>query len=270
MNVLIAGVTGFLGSALSSECKKHADKVWGLLSRPQLPPTDVEKIFTLHELAHANIDFDVIYIAAGNYTLSRHQLAQVNEILPQLLCDLYPKAKIIFVSSTEVYAPTHKVITETSPTGTHNPYGISKLLGEQIVLQHQHSAVVRLSYLYDRRIPNRSFLPTIITHAQEKKVIPLTNNGERVQDYIHVADAARLLYLATQHTKKNIFLGASGESISNTDIAEKICTLVPSCKINYTGESSAPSYIYNPQWTMNMLAWSPQHHLLDYLQEMVV
>lgn len=269
MKVLLAGVSGFLGSAIARECVVAGDEVWGLLATKEPTPPNVKGIFVLHDLPKTDIKFDIIYIAAGNYAMSPQKLHEVNVKLPQLLSDLYPHSKIIFISSTEVYGTQNSVMTETTEPQNPSQYGASKLAGETVVTRHPRHAIIRLTYLYDKVIPNTSFLPTILSSARSKKLIALTNAGERLQDYLHVSDAAVLVRKAAVSEKNGIFLGATGTSISNKVVAEKICSLVPGCILGFSGTSTAQSLRFDPRATKKALSWEPQYQLLDFLPEMI-
>lgn len=268
MNVLVVGVTGFLGSAIAEIARKNNTKVWGLLATKETAPTGIEEIFTINELPTASVQFDQIYLAVGNFKMQPAALREVTLTLTQLLMDLYPAAKIVYISSVDVYTQT-TICTEKSEPHPQTPYSEIKLAGELIVKKHARYAIVRLTYLYAKNTPNNSFLPKVIADALNKKMITLTNTGERAQDYLHISDAAELCWLAGQYEYPEIFLGATGISLTNKEIAESIIKKVPNGKIQYIGSSTAPSQYLDPKWTMKTLNWHPKYSLLDYINEMV-
>jgi len=130
-------------------------------------------------------------------------------------------SRIVFSSSCATYGiPEQLPISEATPQRPINPYGRTKLIGEQLLADHADAHGLRYAALRyfnaagadpQRRLGER--------HAPETHLIPLalmaaaghgpelaifgddysTPDGTCIRDYIHVSDLARAHVLALQH-----------------------------------------------------------------------
>lgn len=269
MKVLLAGASGFLGKTLLSYFSNSGHSVWALRHHSSLNNLLLAGVIDIQDLENTKESFDWILIATGNYQLSPTDLAEANGNLIQELSLQFPNSRIIFISSTEVYDGTIVPITEKTQPNPLTEYGQAKISAEKKLQKHRSFAVIRLTVLYDEIVPNTSFLPSIIQSARERRSITLTDHGKRLQDYLHVNDAVSLCLKAAEYTKNDVFLGATGRSISNKQVAEKICSLIKNCTIEYKGTSQAISLEYNPSYTHKTLQWQPRIELLDFLPQMI-
>jgi UDP-glucose 4-epimerase len=116
--------------------------------------------------------------------------------------------RLVFSSSAAVYGiPQTSTVTELAPTNPINPYGRTKLIGEQmlsdaaaahglsfIALRYFNAVGADESWLADRCSPNlfscifraiASGVPVPVTGAEHP-----TPDGSGVRDYVHIADLA--------------------------------------------------------------------------------
>ena len=106
-----------------------------------------------------------------------------------------------FASTGDVYLPdTHPHHEERSPTGPFNIYGLSKLMGEQLVQlesrQRRQARFVigRLFNLYGPRETNPHILPEILGQLRAQPQAPLRLGSLwPKRDLVPVADAARAI-----------------------------------------------------------------------------
>jgi UDP-glucose 4-epimerase len=267
--VLVIGANGFLGSAIAKEFLSQSAEVWGTYhnSTQNIPPEC--HTVSIDELKTLPNDFDCVILAAGNYSVTPKELIQLNVELPQKLSNHFTKAKVIFISSVAVYGNHKDRMNETSSFNTPSFYGLAKLAGEAVVQTHEQFAILRLTYLYGPTMPKNSFLPAIIKKAKEEKKITLFGKGERLQDYLHVNDAARLC-VAASHVKENgVFLGATGTSLSNTEVVKKMQQYMPELELTFSGEDTAPWFQFDPSASEKAAAWKSQESFDATLAEMM-
>lgn len=135
----------------------------------------------------------------------------------------------VFSSTAAVYGePTHPVMTEESPTQPINPYGMSKLMSEQMLRDLALASDLRFVILRyfnvagsdpQGRIGQRTQGATLLTKVAAEVAVGKrphlsifgtdydTPDGTGVRDYIHVED------LADAHLKALSYLRDGGESV---------------------------------------------------------
>lgn len=268
MKVVVIGANGFLGSHILQLC---LNKDWQVLAsynnNQDNIPSQVNKIH-ITEIKKLKDNFDIIFIASGNFTQNHYELINSNVILTNQLTKLFKSAKLVFVSSISVYGTHQDIINENSSFNNPNIYGLSKLAGEFIALGHTNYSIIRFTNLYGIGMITKSFIPTIIRDALKKRVIVLKNKI-RMNDYLAVEDAASLCIKASLNNKNDIFLGATGKSISNFEVAEIIQKLIPNTKIELNESDNSPSYFFDPAQTMKKINWKAEKSIKNDLKSLV-
>lgn len=255
MKVLIVGASGFLGRAITKSAILRGWDTYGTYYKnAALVPGGCKKA-TIDDLNKLHDDFDLVYITIGNFTFNLQDSIFVNRDIPTKITKKFRSAKIIFISSISTYGSTS--------------YGKAKLIGESIVSKHAKYAIIRFTNLYGEGMNEKSFIPTVIKDAIDKKEIILTNQGKRSHDYLHINDAANFCIKVGMADGNEVYLGATGKSVSNLEIAKIIQRLIPDCQIIFSGKDSAPSYSFNPKDTMKKLSWFPQKKIEDGIKELV-
>jgi len=270
MKVLVVGASGFLGGEIARVFMADGHEVSGTYvnGKDRLPvgctALSFEESLTLHDG-----DFEVVVLAAGNHALPPKELVEANYNVAHDSMRAFPSAKMVYVSSIAVYGDHEDVMNEQSVFDNPSYYGWAKLAGEAIVRTHPTYAIIRPTYLFGPTMPQRSFVPAIINKAKTEGQITLFGKGERLQDYLHVTDAAQLCLLAAKHEENDTFLAATGNSISNKQVAEAICAAIPECKLEFSGEDTAPWFQFDPSITKQKLSWKPQYSLLDSIKDLI-
>jgi UDP-glucose 4-epimerase len=253
---VVVGANGFLGSALVNELIQREFEVIAVYHTSHDKINGKAKLYTNEELLVSNVAPDIIFYLSGNYANTHRQLLEINALLTQYTVK-FNKAKMVYVSSTNVYGNSSGLITENSPYDNPGIYAQSKLSGEFIVKVMPHFAIVRLAYIYGPGITNSSFIPTIISSAIEQKKIILFGKGEREQDYIYIDDAVSICIASALNEANCTYLGATGISISNKIVSEEIQKYTD-CIIEFAGEETGKSFYFNPQLTFDLLKWKPK------------
>lgn len=269
MKILVIGSNGFLGNAITQAFINRNDQVWAIYNKSsENIPKQCQKI-NIKDIWDQHDDFDVVILTVGNHSLSNKDLIDVNVNLTQRISNHFKSSKLIFISSVSVYGKHTDSMRENSSFNQPSFYGLSKLAGEAIVLAHERYAIIRLTYLFGETMADNSFLPQILNNACQNGNITLFGEGKRLQDYLHVRDAAELCVLASMYSSNDVFLGATGYSYTNLEIAKKIKEYVPGLHINMVGQDNAPSFRFNPTETIKKLNWVPVHRLDETIKQMV-
>lgn len=145
--VLIFGIGGFVGSYLAAEFQAHGYSVCGCdIRRSNSIPEDVD--FYAADLLDAEAVASVVQKAAADLivnlaavssvglswkepwlTMSVNVGGALNLLEAVRACALPPK--VVFIGSSEEYAPSEGPLGESALLNANNPYGISKLTQER-------------------------------------------------------------------------------------------------------------------------------------------
>lgn len=218
------------------------------------------------------------------------------------LCEVMEKygcRKLVFSSSATVYGDPDSVpIVESSRTWATNPYGRSKLMVEQILMDLQKSrpdfwAITLLRYFNPigahpsgligedpNDIPN-NLLPFVAQVASGKlSAVNVfgddykTPDGTGVRDYIHVLDLGAGHIKALQHLDKtspgiNVFNLGTGRGFSVLEIIEKFREIsgqpIP-YKIAPRRTGDIATCYADPTKAQNELGWHCEYSLDDMIR----
>lgn len=264
MKILITGVSGFLGSHLASYLsKKHY--IIGIKGQSGSVFEGENKIktYTSLELESIKVKPDLIImchaaISSGNIELDSEILLNGNILFTKRIINLFPSIKTIYVSSVSVFQKTEAEITETSITEPPSDYGKSKLLAEKSILMNENSTIVRFSSLYGERMKENTLIPIYVNQALQNKCVKVWGDGKRMQNYLHISDAVRLIGLVIKKNKYNrsILLATNTKEHYNNEIAY-IVSQKTNARIEYSGQDKSPSMNYNNSFTQQLLQWTP-------------
>ncbi|MFY1045477.1 NAD-dependent epimerase/dehydratase family protein [Chryseobacterium sp. GP-SGM7] len=264
----VVGANGFLGSALTQKLfeKKYTVTAVYNNSYSNIDP-NIERI-KIDDFIFCKNHFDFIFLLLGNYQCNHQELIEIQNAIQTILQN-NRSSKIIFISSTNVYGVHNEIISINSAFNNPTLYPFSKLAAEFLVSSHENYAILRLTYLYGKGLNNGSFLPNIIKKSRETGEIVLFGDGSRKQDYLHVEDAAELCIKAMESKENGTYIGASGVSTSNSEIA-KIISARHSSSIKYIGEEAGSSFYFDIKNTQDKLNWNPKINIIEGINNMIL
>lgn len=137
---------------------------------------------------------------------------------------------VVLASTADVYAPSHDPLTESSPIGPNNVYGLSKLTAEGLVriagAQERCVPVIcRLFNLFGANETNPHVIPEIVAQLRQGDELRLGNTAPR-RDFVFVDDAAdALVALAGAAPSGSVVNVGTGESHSVNDVVATIASL---------------------------------------------
>lgn len=269
MKALIIGANGFLGRHICHAFLNNSWKVEGVYHANKDMIPGQAKIHHVSGLENLPRNYDVVFLTVGNFTSSISELLETNVVLTKKVIKRFVNSKIIFISSTTVYGLHKNKINISSPFNQPGSYGWSKLAGEFITQTHKNASIIRFTTLYGPGMNDNLFIPIIIEQARKEKVIKILGDGKRKQDYFFVKDAASMCFRVALHKKAGVYLGASGKSFSNNQIARIVTSYFPETDIIYTGKDEHPSFAFDILETKNELGFSPVYSLKKGVEEMV-
>lgn len=273
MKAVVIGANGFLGRSILSACLARGWHVDAIYHRTRNFIPAACSVFPVSALDTCPNDYDVVFLVAATIPygcLDSPSMALVDANVKLVLETVakFHNSKIVFASSVSVYGTPVNPVTERSQFNCPNRYGMSKLAGEFIVNQQSRYAIIRYSSLYGQGMNQNTFIPAIIRQARELGVITLYGEGSRLQDYLHVDDAAELALTAALHDNSGIYLGVHGESVTNLEVAQTVQSCFPASRIVFTGNDTSPSFIYDNTLTIEALNCWPRHSLTTDITEL--
>lgn len=234
--VLITGASGLLGRALVSEFSKNSWDVLGLafsrakdkLVKVDLNNTEeVKKIiekFKPHVIVHAAAERSPDKVEK-EYEASR----KLNVACSKNLAEVAGKLDIAFlyISTDYVFDGCHPPYAETDKPNPLNQYGLSKLEGEQAVLEvNPDACVLRIPVLYgDEEYVGESAISCLIKNLQ--KQVPTKISSFEIRFPSHTDDIASVCcQLCDQKIKnpslKSVFHWCGTEPLTKYEMTKKI------------------------------------------------
>jgi len=202
---------------------------------------------------------------------------------------------IVFSSSATVYGdPEKSPVDETAPIGATNPYGHTKVMMEQILIDTARAEnwnVVILRYFNpvgahpsgrigeDPEYPN-NLLPFVsqVAAGLRPKVIVFgddwsTPDGTGVRDYLHVVDLAKAHVKALLHIDKNegvhIFNVGTGRGYSVLEMIaafEKACGHPIPYEVGPRRDGDVAEVLGDPAKAIKEMGWKAEYSLDEMVQ----
>lgn len=260
MNVLITGGAGFIGYHLAEYHRQRGDRVVildnlfksegrvdlafeALVGSPDVTyvATDLTKPLVPVEAVEGD-GFDIVYhLAAINGTRLfyeiPYQVARTNLLITLHLLDWLEGRRVgrlIYASTSEVYAGCEQVGLLTVPTGEDIPvvfpqptnvrfsYGTSKFMGEFLCFQFGRTrsvpvSVVRYHNIYGSRMGTKHVIPEFILRLQRRENPFRIYGGHETRAFCYVEDAVEATRLVAETPgcdQEIVHIGNSREEIT--------------------------------------------------------
>lgn len=286
-NVLVTGITGFIGSRLASRLVREGYNVHGLvrhsserelgrikevISQIRLIEGDLgtyhsilsaveaskpEVIFHLGALTPVRLSFDDPYpYIATNF---EGTVNLVHAILAEA-----PNARLIAASTAEVYGwqDTDKPIGENASLNPASPYAVTKSAADQYIqmanrVYHLKGTALRPINSYGRTGEGGFFTEYLISRMLSNETCYI-GAPDSVRDYMFAEDHVSAYTLAAKSSKSigQVYNVSPGNPITNSELA-KILTRMTGFKGKIIFGSYPPGYPQRPK------SQDPQYLVLD-------
>lgn len=277
MNVLVTGITGFIGSRLAAKLIEQGDNVYGLVrhsserelkrlegvvSRVHLiegdliryhsvlsavETSDPDIIFHLGALTPVRLSFDDPYPYIGTNFDGTVNL--VHSILKQS-----PNTRLIVASTAEVYGwqPSGRPIPEDALLNPASPYAVTKAAADQYIqmanrIYHLRGTIMRPINSYGR-IWESGFYTEYLISRMLKRETCYVGAPDSVRDYMYADDHVDA-YLDVAKTEKSVgvvYNVSPGNPITNAELAKKLSAII-GFKQKIVFGSYPPGYPQRPQ-----------------------
>lgn len=241
MKMIITGTSGFIGSHLLQASRViYGQDVTSFSSQP----TKVSQIvyrdapgFGLNPEELALVEGAEVLIHAGAFTpkfgADANQVEGCNgniSFTEKLLALPFTNLKkIVFLSTLDVYANFHGLISETTPTAPDTLYGLSKLYCERMVALYAAkrgliNQVLRIGHVYGPGEEKYSkVIPRAIQLIVSGKDVELWGEGTELRSFIYIQDVVTSIINAIELKEQpGVINIVSGNTISIRDLMEKL------------------------------------------------
>ena len=236
-NILVTGSNGFMGKNLVDKFKRaQTCNVFEIEREKSFWKGEVYERVDLDSLPSvtkilSSIEFDQIFHFAGASSVidswnkpfqSLVHNARMTSNLVQAVKDCSSDTKLIFISSSAVYARKSFPISETDPLGPDSPYGMSKLISEYETKGVKNSLVIRPFFVIGNGKTNDvlyDWINQILAFKKKGPKILEVGNIDIIRDFISVESATEVI---TQlgSAELGVFNLGSGQPTSLREIIE--------------------------------------------------
>lgn len=294
--VLVTGAHGFLGRHAAALFKKKGFEVVGIghghwgFENPEDFGIDewIEADVNQVGLSHVRGLINCVVHCAGGSSVGHsleHPLREfqrtVNSTvnLLEFIRIKHPAASIIYPSSAAVYGDQPDILlSEDSELSPFSPYGFYKKIVEDLCESYARNfgipvVVIRFFSIYGAGLQKQLLWDACNKLLSGKKTVKFYGTGNETRDWIHVEDAAELIYLLSKSPSGfDIVNGGSGTRIAVKDIlamlSDELETTVDILMGNENKPGDPKHYWANIS-KVQKLGWIPQVKIEDGLHEYV-
>lgn len=277
-NVVLTGVTGFIGSHLAKRLIDLDHTVYGVI-RPSSQRTlerfkDISKDIVLitadiadfmsvsNALKTADPDYVLHLAALSPVRLSFERpfdyekvnfLGTMNIVHAMLELSDYKKTKLVAASTAEVYGihTDKKPFTEATPLRPSSPYAVSKVAADkylQMIAQvyDLDAVVLRPCNTYGRKFDKTFMVEYLITTMLKKESV-YVGAPESIREYMYVDDHVNAYVQAMKKGRKGqVYNIGTGKGISNQTLANRIAKKLRFDRQNLILGAYPPGYPMRP------------------------
>lgn len=289
-NILITGITGFIGSNLAERLHVLGAIVFGLSRFSQskyIFKADMSDFSSIDQIIKSN-NIDACYHLAADSLVESGQINPYNTFRFNMLgtLNILESArknnleKIIIASTSQVYG-NNPPFKEISPTVSSRPYETSKICSE--LLAQSYADTFNLPVLISRCVntygPNdlnlNRLIPKTINSILHNRVPEMWGKGDVVRDYLYIDDIiSAYIDLAEVDMgkvgKDRVFNFGSDNFISVKDLMQKIIKLskrdMPIKRIGGGRNGEIKEQYLSWSKAKQILGWKPKINLNDGLK----
>ena len=173
---------------------------------------------------------------------------------------------LVYVSSYAYGTPQYLPIDENHPVSASNPYGLSKIMGEELCTfygDHYDLSylIVRPFNVFGMLKNNKLLIPEIIEQLEKGERIKVKDLSPK-RDCVYIDDLIRFLVLAGENTNNQIYNIGGGSSYSVAEIIA-ICqdiwgTNLPVESAEIERKNEIPETLCNNNKAKIDLGWEPE------------
>jgi nucleoside-diphosphate-sugar epimerase len=293
MKILIAGGAGYVGSALVPKLQERGyevdvlDLLWFGNNLPAGTRIIEKDIFDLQEGDLKEYEQVIFLAGLSNDPMAEFSPAKnfiFNASAPAYLAYIAKRAgikKFIYAGSCSVYGYTvNELYDETAPAVSNYPYGISKLQGEQAVLQMADKDFSVICFRkgtvsgYSPRMRLDLIVNTMFKTAMQNGEIivnnpsiwrPILSIDDAVSGYIRAVESAEGISGIFNLSSGNYTVGEVADSVKEgleKNLGKKV-------KLTIKNIKDFRNYKVNNEKAINILSFKPKHDVPAILNNLI-
>lgn len=258
-NVLITGITGFIGSHLARRLVDEDYSVYGIVKHtPQRDMRPIEDIKSKIALVTADFrDYHSIRDAISNVMpdyvchlgaltpvrlsferpfefLEHNYLGTLNIIHSMLTLPDFQQRQLIMASTAEVYGwqPVEKPLTEDLALHPSSPYAVAKTATDMYArmamkVYDLNCTVMRCTNTYGRKFETMYLVEYLVTQMLKGEDIYI-GSPDSARDYMYVDDHVNAYYqcIKNKKSKGQVFNAGTGVATKNGELAQTIAKVM--------------------------------------------
>ncbi|MCD0486902.1 NAD(P)-dependent oxidoreductase [Pedobacter sp. MC2016-14] len=266
MIIGVLGANGFVGRSLCTTFLNSGNTVLAFYNSSQSDVPEGCVCYAVDRLPETKMN--CLFIAMGGHGLSYEsylrQFLSLQATLQALNFD-----RMVYISSTEVYGAHIGIINADSCYNNPKTYGLSKLMEEFLINSFENVSIIRPTYIYGIGMKPNSLVPIWIKQALVAKEIVVYGDGTRCQDYLHINDLMDLCQLLATSVIKEVVVAATGNSITNMDLAKCIGGHLGGIKISTRDSDLSSSFHFDVSKTFCLFGWQSKISIQDGIKELI-
>jgi nucleoside-diphosphate-sugar epimerase len=279
--VLVLGGAGYIGSVLVAQLLAADRHVTVVDNRPDAQMIMLNGSLIRKDRREVAVhDYDVVIDLAGivgDPACAAEPLKAIRENWDALRLMLAYGAirRLVYVSSCSVYGQAGDVLDEDGPVVPVSLYGWTKLAAEQLIRESAVPAIIlRLGTVYGQSPQMRyDVIVNLLTkRAVDHGAITIINGGQW-RPFVHVADAAHAICLATElgsTGSTGSTLNVASQNMTIDDVAGLIKAVMPVCRVGHAGSpADRRDYRVSAERLRDATGWQPTHTVGSGIVEMV-
>lgn len=260
--VWVVGAAGLLGARLAQLCRQAGAAVCGLDLGPAAEVQGwVQDAPTLRRALALHGEPEVVYLCAATRggDAGAYRAAYAEPV--QALREALPQARLVFCSSTSVYAVgAGALVTEESPVAAGS--------ARQEVLLHAEAEVLSAGGVVARLVALYAASRCELLRRHLAGLPQLPGAPERMLNYVHVSDAAHALLALGQAPLSGVF-NVCGESFSKAEayaLMEELSGIPTAPEVARVQRRGASDYCVSSQRLRRLCGWAPQVSFRDFVR----
>lgn len=280
--IAVTGATGFVGRNLIPQLEKENFEVRLLVRNSKSANLSENCIIgdleTGEGLEQLLTSADIVVNLAGRIEQPFNDLVRMNAAAVYNLCDMSVRAgvkKLIHISTAAVYGlPTNeKPFTEEDKLEPNTPYGLSKLLGEEILSYYQRNVQLPVIILRPPNIygpgSDHGVVYNLIKSEKETGGLTIHGQGTQQRDFLYVDDLITAIIKCFDYDNSNIFNVTTSDPKDLNEFARILGKVTQKdLSITYQGEVQGVKFLSaSNEKAKRLLDWEPKITLEEGLKQ---